>query len=67
MEEIKKNLQYLYLNCDFTEYDGDTSSFDETLDKLDCILNMIEATNTHSLVDCNLAIKRLQKIINEEF
>lgn len=68
MNEIRRNLEYMFLNCDFTDTYGDmedTTPFEDTMDKIDYILNIIESANTHSLVDCNLAIKKLQRIIKE--
>ena len=64
MEEIKKNVELMYLNCDFTNDDIDSASIEDTIDKIDCILNIIESTQAKSLVDCNLAIKRVKRIID---
>lgn len=62
MDKIKNDLQYLYINCSPDKNDG-LNSCEETLDKLDQILNIIEATREDIDCECKYAIKTINRII----
>lgn len=68
MKGIKKDLEYLFLNCDFTDQYGDycdSSQYEDTLERVDEILNIIEGADAENLADCKIAIMRMKQIIKE--
>lgn len=66
MDRIKRDLEYLILNIDeWGDSDG-SHRCDETLDKLDEILNIIEGVNVKDMVGCTLAIKRMKRLLRDE-
>lgn len=63
MEQIKKDLQELIMQCDCE----DIHSIEDSLDKIDEILNIIDGvTDVDCLADCKIAIMRMQQILRED-
>lgn len=69
MGKIKNDLLSLWMRCDFTDQWGDMDSpdiYNDSIDKVDEILNIIEATNVKDLNGCRIAIERMKNIIKDE-
>lgn len=68
MDKIKNDLLSLWMRCDFTDQWGDMDDpniYNESLDKIDEILNIIESTNVKDVQGCRIAIERMKNIIDD--
>lgn len=69
MEKIKNDLLSLWMRCDFTDQWGDMDDpniYNDSIDKVDQVLNIIDSTDVDDINGCRIAIERMKKIIEDE-
>lgn len=61
MEKMIDDLMNMYLSCDYN--DGGFTDYDDTIDRVDQILNIISSVNAKDATCCKVAVQRMQKIL----
>lgn len=65
MNRIKEDMERIWFGGAM-DFEQDTTSLEDTYDKLDTILNIIDSANVKDVRGCQLAIHSMKKLIAEE-